>query len=195
MEQIERKGVAVVMPFVRKQYEVEDILNLPKGQRAELLDGEMVMMASPTRTHQAILMWLSSAIFQTIQDKGGKCSVFPAPFAVFIKNDKRNYVEPDIVVVCDKDKLDEAGCHGAPDWIIEIVSPASEKLDYERKLGLYRESGVREYWIVDAANRMVTVHRLELGEQPVRYDFAERIKPSIYDSFEIDFSEMENYLE
>lgn len=78
--------------------------------------------------------------------KNGNCRVLPAPFGVYIKNDDRHFVEPDISVICDKKKLDEKGCHGAPDWVLEIVSPTSGQMDYVRKLALYQAAGVREYW-------------------------------------------------
>lgn len=97
-----------------------------------------------------------------------------APFAVYVKDDIRNYVEPDISVICDRDKLDETGCHGAPDWVIEIVSPSSKHMDHVRKLELYREAGVREYWIVDSLKGSVSVYDLEGGKEPEIYSFAER---------------------
>lgn len=196
MEQVVRRGGAVIMPFVgKKQYTVEDIMNLPDGQRAELFDGEMVMMATPSRTHQATLMWLSMAILQKIKEKGGKCEVYPAPFAVFIKKDNKNYVEPDVVVICDKDKLDEAGCHGTPDWAIEIVSPSSEKIDCVRKLALYKEAGVREYWIVNSMEKTVMVYNFEKDKEPVLYSFKDTISVGIYEDFALDFMELENYLD
>lgn len=72
-----------------------------------------------------------------------------------------NYLEPDICVICDPSKLDETGCHGAPDWVIEIVSPSSKARDYFKKLFKYRSAGVREYWIVDPAKKAVNVYQLE----------------------------------
>lgn len=140
---------------------VADIEALPEGKRAELIDGEMFMMASPMFTHQDLLMWISVRIAQYIAEKGGPCEVVPAPFAVYIANDEHNYVEPDVVVICDRDKLDERGCHGAPDWAVEIVSPSSKYMDYVRKLALYQRTGVREYWLVDPIRKCITVYRME----------------------------------
>ena len=82
----------------------------------------------------------------------------PAPFAVYLDEINNTYVEPDISVICDPNKLDDKGCKGAPDWIIEIVSPASRKMDYLLKLFKYRSAGVREYWIVDIAKNRITVY-------------------------------------
>lgn len=83
--------------------------------------------------HQRIFMYLSSCISRYIEDRDGICEVFAAPFAVFLSDDNRNYVEPDISVICDSDKLDDRGCKGAPDWVIEIVSPGSKRMDYVTK--------------------------------------------------------------
>ena len=117
--------------------------------------------------------------------------MIPAPFAVYIKKDSRNYVEPDISVICDDEKKSEKGCQGAPDWVIEILSPSSMKMDCERKVKLYRESGVREYWIVDAERETVTVYDFEHRKEAVHYTFSERIKAGIFESLCLDFSEMD----
>ncbi|MDE5938097.1 MAG: Uma2 family endonuclease [Lachnospiraceae bacterium] len=169
-------------------YTVRDIEALPEGERAELIDGKMYMMASPTLTHQDILMWLSARIWSYIKEQGGPCKVLPAPFAVYIKDDGHNYVEPDISVICDQDKLDEKGCHGAPDWVIEIVSPSSKTMDYIRKCALYEAAGVREYWIVDPMERNVKVYNFECGTWR-QYTFSERVKVGIYEDFFLDFGE------
>ena len=160
------------MASENRTYTVEDIIALPEGQRAELFDGEMVMMASPTTTHQGVLGWLLVEISSHIREKKGKCQVIPAPFAVFLKDDGKNYLEPDIVVICDEKKLDEKGCHGAPDWAIEIISPSSKTMDYIRKCALYEQAGVREYWIVDPKERSVLVYSFEHGTSG-RYTFSE----------------------
>lgn len=150
------------MSFFKKQdFTVADIDALPEGQRAELFDGEMVMLASPNRIHQEILVWLSAKVFDFIKSRNGGCKVYTAPFAVLLKKDDRTYVEPDLCVICKKEKLDERGCNGAPDWIVEIVSPSSRRMDYYRKLTEYKNADVREYWIVDPARHSVVVYNLE----------------------------------
>lgn len=174
-----------------REYTVSDIEALPEGERAELIDGELFMMASPTLTHQEILGELLWQIKTFVKQNKGKCRVLPAPFAVYVKDDIRNYVEPDISVICDRDKLDEKGCHGAPDWVIEIVSPSSKHMDHVRKLALYREAGVREYWIVDSLEGSVSVYDLERGKEPKLYSFTERVKVGIYDELVIDFGELD----
>lgn len=119
-------------------------------------------------------------------DREGACEVFPAPFGVCIKDDIHNYVEPDISLICNDDILRRNSCYGPPDLVIEIVSPSNRKMDYVRKLALYRTSGVREYWIVDPRHETVTVYDLEHGKEPVLYPFSERIKVGGYDDLYLD---------
>ena len=169
-------------------YTTKDIEALPEGERAELIDGEMFKMEAPTWTHQDLLMSLAVEIALYIKNNKGKCRVLPAPFGVYIKKDNRNYVEPDVSVICDMEKRREKGCHGAPDWIIEIVSPSSRKMDYVRKTALYREAGVREYWIVDSEKEMITIYEAERWDAPVCHSFSEQVKVGIYEDLYIDFS-------
>lgn len=174
---------------------VGDILALPEGERAELIDGEMFMMAAPSTSHQEGLAWLSYQILDYIRTNNGKCRVVPAPFGVFIKKDNKNYLEPDISVICERDKLDDKGCHGAPDWVIEIVSPSSKDMDYRRKLFVYREAGVREYWIVDLLQAVITVYNFENSDEAFLYRFTDKVKSGILDGLIIDFYDLKRYLE
>lgn len=176
----------------KKGYTITDIEALPEGERAELIDGEMFMMASPSWRHQDILVNLLFEIEGYIRKNKGKCRVLPAPFGVYIKNDNRNFVEPDISVICDEKKRSEKGCLGAPDWIIEIVSPSSKRMDYVRKTTLYRDAGVREYWIVDSDKETVTIYEAKQWNAPVCHSFSERIKAGIYEDLYIDFSVMKD---
>ena len=126
----------------RKEYTIEDIYSLSEGTRAELIDGQIYYMVPPTRRHQRLLLSISHTIADYIDKKGSSCEVDIAPFAVFLNEDDRNYVEPDISVICDTNKLTDRGCSGAPDWIIEIVSPGSKRMDYFFKLFKYQATGV-----------------------------------------------------
>lgn len=165
-------------------YTVDDIYALPDGKRAELIDGRIYNMAPPNRTHQKLSGKLHQAIANHIDNKGGQCEVYAAPFAVFLNQDNLNYVEPDISVICDTSKLDEKGCHGAPDWIIEIVSQTSISRDYMTKLFKYRTAGVREYWIVDPDKQIVMVYGFE-NDIAAQYHFGEQIPAGIYDDLSI----------
>ena len=140
---------------------IEDIYTLPDGIRAELIEGRIYYMAPPNTRHQKIVSDLHYQIKDFIRKNNGECEVFPAPFAVFLNKDDTNYVEPDLTIICDENKITDKGCNGAPDWVIEIVSPSSRAMDYFTKLFKYRASGVREYWIVDPIKEMVMAYRFE----------------------------------
>ena len=161
-------------------FTIDDIFALPEGQRAELIDGQIYDMATPNRMHQTISFSIARTIADHIDAKNGGCEVDMAPFAVIIQNDIKNYVEPDICVICDKDKLSDRGCEGAPDWIIEIVSPSSRKTDYIIKNTAYSRAGVREYWIVDPVKERVTVYHYEDDAAPVIYTFTQNVPVGIY---------------
>lgn len=167
-----------------KSYTIDDIYALPEGERAELIDGKIYYMAPPNRRHQDIIFSLSRKIADYIESKNGDCKVYLAPFAVFLNEDDGNYVEPDISIICDSNKLNDKGCVGAPDWIIEIVSPSSRKIDYYNKLFKYRTAGVREYWVVDPDRKIVTVYEFE-HDNMEEYSFGEDVPVGIYEGFSI----------
>lgn len=179
------------MNVVRKEdtYTIDDIYALPEGKHAELLDGQIYDMAPPSRKHQDILFSLSRKIADYIDSNDGKCKVYLAPFAVFLNADDLNYVEPDISVICDQSKLDDKGCNGAPDWIIEIVSPGSRQMDYYKKLFKYRTAGVREYWVADPERQLVTVYNFEKDSME-EYLFGGDIPVGIYEDFFIKVSDV-----
>lgn len=178
------------MPLLKEElYTTDYIESLPEGQRAELIDGFVYDMASPTFTHQRILGALYRKIADYINSNNGKCNVILAPFAVYLNDDEYTYVEPDISVVCDSKKLSDKGCHGAPDWIIEIASPSSRRMDYMIKLFKYESAGVREYWIVDPDKKAVTVYDFE-HEDTANYTFSDTVNVGIYESLSIDFSQL-----
>ena len=117
------------MPLLKEEnYTIEDIYALPEGERAELIDGQIYYMAPPSRKHQDISGELYADIKSYIRSHGGNCKVYAAPFAVYLDEATNTYVEPDISVICNPNKLDDKGCTGAPDWIIEVVSPASRRM-------------------------------------------------------------------
>lgn len=165
-------------------YTTEDIYRLPDGKRAELVDGKIYYMAPPNTRHQALVSDLHYQIKDYIKRNNGKCNVFPASFAVFLNNDDKNYVEPDISVICDNNKITDNGCNGAPDWVIEIVSPSSRSMDYFTKLFKYRTAGVREYWIVDPMKQRIMVYSFE-KESGEEYLFGDDVPVGIYEGFSI----------
>ncbi len=172
-----------------EQYEL-----LPEDNRAEVFDGEIYFMASPSQVHQTILLELCTLLNLYIKKKKGPCQVFPAPFDVKLSNNPLTIVQPDIMIVCDKDKLDGKRCNGAPDFIIEIISPSNQSDDYVRKLYYYQKYGVREYWIVDPKRKNVIVNYFEGDILNVQYDFFSTIKVNIYEDLYINFSDIAELL-
>lgn len=168
---------------------------LPENRRVEVFDNVAYDMSSPSQSHQTILAELLVLLRNYIRKKNRSCSVFPAPFDVKLNDTPLTIVQPDIMVVCDKNKLDGARCNGAPDFIIEIVSPSNPSDDYIRKLYYYKNYGVREYWIVDPRRKTVTVNYFEDNIVSVPYPFDSIIKVNIYDDLYINFSEIANLLD
>lgn len=181
------------MPLPKEtEYTTDDIYALPEGQRAELIDGTIYDIAPPNRIHQKLVSEIHYKISDHIKKNNGSCEVYPAPFAVFLNQDDKTYVEPDISVICDPSKLDPRGCNGAPDWIIEIASPGTKRMDYGIKLFKYRSAGVREYWIVNPLTRIVNVYDLEKEEMTDQYRFEDDIPVCIYQDFTINISNLLN---
>lgn len=179
------------MPLPKeKNYTSEDYWNLPGGHRAELIDGQLYDMAPPNFRHQKLISEFTQVIGRHIKEHGGKCEIIPAPFAVNLDADDRNWVEPDISVICDSDKLTDRGCEGTPDFIIEVVSPSSRKMDYVTKHFLYSNAGVREYWIVDPAKERTTVYRYEEDSAPIIVPFDLPIQVGIYQDLHITIAEL-----
>lgn len=168
---------------------IDDIYALPDGERAELIDGKIYYMAPPSRKHQDIVGELFGTIREYIKSNHGSCKPYVAPFAVFLNADDKNYVEPDISIICDSKKLNDKGCMGAPDWIIEVVSPGSRTMDYFTKLFKYRTAGVREYWILDPDKNRITVYTFD-SDCMEEYSFSDNIPAGIYPGFSINFAEL-----
>lgn len=152
----------MALPLKKESYTFADCLTWPENERIELIDGEAVMMSPPSTVHQKI----SGELFRQLANflEGKKCEVFSAPFGVrlFEKDGDSpenvdTMVEPDISVICDRDKLDCHGCKGAPDLIVEILSPSTQRHDRLVKLELYQRAGVREYWLVSPEEQTVQV--------------------------------------
>jgi Uma2 family endonuclease len=154
-------------------YTYADWLEFDERFRAELIDGVLYMMAPPATEHQDVHRELFGRLFVFLQGK--PCKVYSAPFGVrlFPRDDLSDdtVVEPDIVVICDQSKIDKQGCKGAPDLVIEILSPSNIRHDRIVKFQKYLAAGVREYWVVDPDNRGVEVHILrDGGYQTAVYD-------------------------
>ena len=157
----------MALPDKCESYTYEDYLHWPEEERWEIIAGVPYDMSpAPSRFHQYILFDISGQIRDFLKDK--PCQAYQAPFDVRIPNEDGiydNVVQPDISVICDKHKLDDAGCIGAPDLVIEILSPATASRDVKEKFNLYERAGVKEYWIVDPHDKVVFVFALEDNRQ------------------------------
>jgi len=149
----------------KKLYTYADYLKIDDDRRYEIIDGELYDMGpAPGTPHQSVLVELITLFHTWFKER--TCKVFAAPFDVRLNRKSKNnediihVVQPDILIVCDPEKLDEHGCLGAPDLIVEILSPSSASRDHIKKRHLYEENGVREYWLVDPTNRIITVYSL-----------------------------------
>jgi Uma2 family endonuclease len=183
-----------------KQYTYADYMSYSENERVEIIDGHIYAMSpAPSRIHQEIISTLVIEIGNYIKSNKGPCKIYPAPFDVFLFDEEtldscKNIVQPDISVICDKNKLTDKGCAGAPDFIVEVVSPYNPSSDYVRKLSLYEHFKVREYWIVNPMNENILVYRLDENMQysaPETYTFKDTLKVGIYENLEINFADIE----
>lgn len=181
----------MLLPKEEKKYSYADYLNWPEGERYEIIDGVPYMQAAPSPMHQEILNSINVQFYNYLVGK--PCKVYPAPFCVRLTNEEENrnedinkIVEPDITIVCDKSKIDEKGCNGAPDMIVEVMSPSSIKMDRFIKFNKYEKAGVKEYWIVEPEGRIVSVFVLQENlryGRPDVYSEDDKIKVSIFPDF------------
>lgn len=182
------------MPLPKsKAVSISDLEEMSDDQRVELIDGVVYAMASPGVLHQRIVRMLTIQIGSYIASKEGTCEVFPAPFDVQLdENDKYTLLQPDISVICDPRKIDNGKrCVGAPDWIIEVVSPSTRGRDYIYKLRKYQSAGVKEYWIIDPDNHKVMVYDFQ-AEDADMFDFSVPIKANTYPDLTIDLTKCVN---
>ncbi len=179
-----------------QRFTYADYLTWNDDERWELIDGKAYNMSpTPLRIHQEISMDLSRQFAVQLLKK--KCRVYAAPFEVRLpivdesENNISNVVQPDISVICDEKKLDEKGCIGAPDLIIEILSPSTRRLDRIQKRNLYEIAGVKEYWMVDPKDQLVEVFIMEqdgsYGKSHI-YTETDTIQPKTLENITIDLS-------
>jgi Uma2 family endonuclease len=196
MTGISKGGIFMALPAEKERYTFADCLTWDEGERTELIYGAVFMLASPSRSHQEI----SGELFRQLANYlvGKACKVYAAPFDVRLfekegdtPEDVDTVVVPDLCVVCDKSKLDERGCKGAPDLIIEILSPTSRRHDRLVKLELYQRAGVREYWLVNPEDKTVQVMLLdEAGNLRLHEDYGreDAAKVNVLDDCTIELS-------
>lgn len=176
---------------VSKEYTYADYLLWQFSERVELIKGYIKKMSpAPSVAHQRISQNINFEILTVF--KGHSCHVFVAPFDVRLpipsKKKDSTVVQPDLCIICDEDKLDDKGCNGTPDLIVEILSPKNSKHDVDTKFRLYEESGVKEYWIVEPTERLVLVYTLQnnkyIGSKP--YSEGETIISPLFPEMKIE---------
>ena len=189
------ESIAPYLTSRQGEYTIEDYYKLPDDCRAELIDGVIYYMTAPLTIHQYIIPQIWSILNEHIRRNKGGCVPMMAPTDVYIMCDGRTMVQPDIFVVCNRDKLTKKRIEGAPDLVIEVLSPSTRRKDMTVKLNKYSEAGVREYWIVDIDNRKVIVYLLDGDMIPRVYTFADKVPVAIFDNeCEVDFAEIDEQI-
>ena len=167
---------------------MEDYLALPEGTRIEMIDGVFYDMAAPTFIHQKIGLMIAIAFDDYISKNKGNCITSVAPTDVQLDSDDKTMVQPDVLVVCNRDKIIKARVVGAPDLIVEVLSPSNWYMDIVRKKDKYQRAGVREYWIVLPEQKRVLVYVFEKEADYKEYTFDDKIPVAIWkNECKVDF--------
>ena len=179
--------------MVNRLHTADEYFNLPEEKRVELIDGVFYDLSSPTVWHQRVVGNIYAAILIYIKGKKGGCVPIVSPIDVQLDCDDSTVVQPDVVVVCDKDKIKENIIYGAPDWVIEVVSKSTKNRDYITKLKKYTSAGVKEYWIIDPIQGRVMVYTNLDNEEEMMvtlYTLADKIPVGLYDDLIIDMRDI-----
>ena len=172
-------------------YTLEDYLLLPDDRRVELIDGVFYDMASPTTIHQSIAGFLYTNFLDYVMKNKGPCYPFIAPVDVQLDSDDKTVIQPDVLIVCDRSKYRNGRVFGAPDLVVEVLSPSSKKKDMQIKLSKYYDAGVREYWIVDPEKKILVQYDMEHMELPSVYNAESTIPVLIWNGeYSINLKEM-----
>ena len=178
------------------EYTLKEYEAIPDEYRVELIDGVIYDLNMPTTIHQQLAFEISIKLREYIRQNKGLCMVLPSPVSVQLDEDDRTMLQPDVVVCCDRDKILRSHVYGAPDMVIEILSPSTRKKDMGLKLKKYITARVREYWMVDPDKKKVVVYDLEHNELPAIYGFEDQVPVKIFaGKCQIDFSEIYSYIE
>ena len=170
---------------------LDDYLALPEGIRVELIDGVFYDLEAPTTIHQRIGMTIARQFEDYNDANDGSCVPFIAPTDVQLDSDDKTIVEPDVLVVCDRNKITKPRIVGAPDFIVEVLSPSNWYHDTQRKLWKYKQAGVREYWIVMPEQMKIHVYEFEKSDKPMIYSFEDEIPVGIWNGkCKVDFKKV-----
>ncbi|MZK24598.1 Uma2 family endonuclease [Dorea longicatena] len=178
------------------EYTLKEYEAIPDEYRVELIDGVIYDLNMPTTIHQQLAFEISIKLREYIRQNKGLCMVLPSPVSVQLDEDDRTMIQPDVVICCDREKILQSHVYGAPDMVIEILSPSTRKKDMGLKLKKYITARVREYWMVDPDKKKVVVYDLEHNELPAIYGFEDQVPVNIFaGKCQIDFSEICSYIE
>ena len=178
------------------EYTLEDYRALPDNLRVELIDGVLFYMEAPHAAHQTIAFELSVRFREYILKNGGKCRTWATPVNVQLDCDEKTMVQPDVVILCDKNKIQGGNIVGAPDLVVEVLSDSTARKDMILKKEKYRRAGVREYWMVDRQQRRIVVCAFEKGMPDRIYGPDEEVPVGIYDGrCTVSFREIFDYAE
>lgn len=183
------------IPKQQGEFTIEDYYRLPDDARVELIDGVLYDMAVPTWIHQIIANQIGNFINNYIKKKKGECIVLVTPMDVQLDSDERTMVQPDVLILCDRDKIRKRSLYGAPGFVVEILSPSTRKKDITIKLRKYKNAGVREYWIVDPDKKVIYVYEFAECDFSVIYTFDDKISVGIFGGeCEVNFEEIYEYV-
>ena len=176
------------------EYTLEDYYAWPEDERIELIDGIIYDMSAPTSTHQSAAGEIYRQAANFIIENKGKCKPFVSPIDVQLDCDNKTMVQPDMIIVCDRNKITDKCIVGAPDFVLEVLSPSTRRKDCIKKLDKYMEAGVREYWMIDVNQKKVIVYQFDSEVYPVIYGLNQSIPVGIYEGkLQIDMTMIEDF--
>ncbi|MBO4373984.1 MAG: Uma2 family endonuclease [Lachnospiraceae bacterium] len=182
--------------YEKTEKTIEDYIALPEGARIELIDGQFYDMAAPTTIHQALGLEISFLLKDYIRNNNRECVPFVAPTDVQLDCDDKTMVQPDVLVVCDRSKITKERIVGAPDLVIEVISPSRVTVDIFIKVQKYKKAGVKEYWLVFPEEKKVMVYDFNKSDMPEHYTFEDSIPVAIWNGeCRLDFKQIYKRLE
>ena len=177
-------------------YTLEDYLALPDDQRVELIDGVFYDMAAPNYLHQSIAGYIHKVFLDYVFEHRGPCYPFISPVDVQLNSDDKTVVQPDVMIVCDRDKYKNGRIFGAPDMVVEVLSPSTRRKDMQLKMYKYADAGVREYWMVDPQKKLVIQYDLENLDFPSIFGFEDQVPVLVWEGLcKVNFKEMMENME
>lgn len=169
------------------EYTIEDYRNWPAEERVELIDGEIIRMEAPNFNHQAALADFNMQVYNYILQKKGKCRALISPLDVQLDEDDKTMLQPDFIILCDEKKIRRWGIYGAPDFVLEILSPSTRTYDMVRKKNKYLAAGVKEYWILDLEKEKLVTYTKIGGHASAIYPLQGKVGVALYENdLEID---------